>query len=254
MMEACRSVRTPCLSRIVQMVAAAQRSRAPIQKLADQVSGWFVPLVIVIAIAAFIAWSIWGPEPVWPMEWWRRRIGADHCLSVCTGLATPMSIMVWGRQRRPTWLLIKNAEALERLEKIDTIVVDKTGTLTEGRPKVTHILPAQGFDEGTLLAMAASLERASEHPLAVAIVAAADERKLVLSEPLDVDSPVGKGLTGIVSGRKVLIGSAKYLEAEGIARATGSSVPTRYAGRSRRSFWLLPTAGSPRLGHCRPNP
>ena len=205
------------LSRIVQMVATAQRSRAPIQKLADQVSGWFVPLVIAIAIAAFIVWGIWGPEP-------RLAYGMVAAVSVliiacpcALGLATPMSIMVGVGKGAQVGLLVKNAEALERLEKVDTIVVDKTGTLTEGRPKVTHVLPAAGFDETALLTMAASLERASEHPLGVAIVNAAEERKLVLTEPTDVESPVGKGLTGLVNGRRVLIGSAKYLESEGVA-------------------------------------
>lgn len=208
--------RDTMLSRIVQLVAAAQRSRAPIQRLADQVSGWFVPLVIVIAVLAFVAWMVWGPEP----RLAHALVAAVSVLIIACpcalGLATPMSIMVGVGKGAQLGLLIKNAEALERLEKVDTIVVDKTGTLTEGRPSLTQILPAEGFEEAQLLALAASLERASEHPLGVAIVAAAEDRKLKLSAPSDVDSPVGKGLTGMVDGKRVLIGSAKYLEAEGV--------------------------------------
>lgn len=215
--------RDTMLSRIVQMVAAAQRSRAPIQRLADQVSGWFVPLVILIAILAFAAWMVWGPEP----KFAHALVAAVSVLIIACpcalGLATPMSIMVGVGKGAQLGLLVKNAEALERLEKIDTIVVDKTGTLTEGKPRLTHILPADGYDEKELLVLAASLERASEHPLGVAIVAEADRRKLRLSEPGEVDSPVGKGLTGVVEGRKVLIGSAKYLEAEGISSAEWKS-------------------------------
>ncbi len=204
------------LSRIVQMVAAAQRSRAPIQKLADQVSGWFVPLVIGIAVAAFIAWGIWGPEP-------RLAYGLVAAVSVliiacpcALGLATPMSIMVGVGKGANLGLLIKNAEALERLEKVDTLVVDKTGTLTEGKPAVTAIIPANEGGEEALLRLAASLERASEHPLGLAIVNAAKERGLTLSDPTDVDSPVGKGLTGTVEGQQLHIGSAKYLKSVGI--------------------------------------
>jgi Cu+-exporting ATPase len=215
-MQATEIGRDTMLSRIVQLVAAAQRSRAPIQRLADQVSGWFVPLVIVIAVLAFLAWMVWGPEP----RLAHALVAAVSVLIIACpcalGLATPMSIMVGVGKGAQLGLLIKNAEALERLEKIDTIVVDKTGTLTEGRPSLTRIMPADGFDETEFLTLAASLERASEHPLGVAIVAAAEDRKLKLSAPSDVDSPVGKGLTGIVEGRRVLIGSAKYLEAEGV--------------------------------------
>jgi len=207
------------LARIVQMVASAQRSRAPIQKLADQVSGWFVPLVIGIAILTFAAWGIWGPEP-------RFAYGLVAAVSVliiacpcALGLATPMSIMVGVGKGASLGLLIKNAEALERLEKVDTLVVDKTGTLTEGKPAVTAIVPADDFDEARLLGLAASLERASEHPLGLAIVTAATERGLTLSDPVDVDSPVGKGLTGTVDGETVYIGSAKYLASVGIDAA-----------------------------------
>jgi len=215
-MQATEIGRDTMLSRIVQLVAAAQRSRAPIQRLADQVSGWFVPLVIVIALLAFLAWMVWGPEP----RLAHALVAAVSVLIIACpcalGLATPMSIMVGVGKGAQLGLLIKNAEALERLEKIDTIVVDKTGTLTEGRPSLTRVIPADGFDGTQLLTLAASLERASEHPLGVAIVAAAEDRTLNLSAPSDVDSPVGKGLTGIVEGRRVLIGSAKYLYAEGV--------------------------------------
>jgi heavy metal translocating P-type ATPase len=215
-MEAVQIGQDTMLSRIVQMVAAAQRSRAPIQKLADQVSGWFVPLVIAIAVAAFVAWGIWGPEP-------RLAYGLVAAVSVliiacpcALGLATPMSIMVGVGKGANLGLLIKNAEALERLEKVDTLVVDKTGTLTEGKPAVTAIIPADDIDEDGLLRLAASLERASEHPLGLAIVNAAKERGLTLADPVNVDSPVGKGLTGTVEGQQLHIGSAKYLKSVGI--------------------------------------
>jgi heavy metal translocating P-type ATPase len=215
-MEAVQIGQDTLLARIVQMVAAAQRSRAPIQKLADQVSGWFVPLVIGIAVIAFIAWGIWGPEP-------RLAYGLVAAVSVliiacpcALGLATPMSIMVGVGKGATLGLLIKNAEALERLEKVDTLVVDKTGTLTEGKPAVTAIIPANDGGEESLLRLAASLERASEHPLGLAIINAAKERGLTLSDPTDVDSPVGKGLTGMVEGQQLHIGSAKYLKSMGI--------------------------------------
>jgi len=219
-MEALQIGQDTMLSRIVQMVAAAQRSRAPIQKLADQVSGWFVPLVIGIAIVAFIAWGVWGPEP-------RLAYGLVAAVSVliiacpcALGLATPMSIMVGVGKGANLGLLIKNAEALERLEKVDTLVVDKTGTLTEGKPAVTAMIPANdGAEDSNLLRLAASLERASEHPLGLAIVNAAKERGLTLSDPSEVDSPVGKGLTGIVDGQQLHIGSAKYLASVGIDTA-----------------------------------
>src|SRR5690606_31427941 len=216
-MEATGVGRDTMLARIVQMVAAAQRSRAPIQRLADQVSGWFVPLVIVIAVLAFFAWMVWGPEPTFA----HALVAAVSVLIIACpcalGLATPMSIMVGVGKGAQLGLLVKNAEALERLERIDTLVVDKTGTLTEGRPKVTQVLPAIGFDEKILLAAAASLQRASEHPLATAIGAAALERNLELTEPQNVDSPVGKGITGVVDGRRVMVGSAKYLASAGMA-------------------------------------
>jgi P-type Cu+ transporter len=205
------------LSRIVHMVADAQRSRAPIQRLADQVAGWFVPAVIGVAIAAFLAWSIFGPSPAMTYG----LIAAVSVLIIACpcalGLATPMSIMVGVGRGARVGVLIKNAEALERLEKVDTLVIDKTGTLTEGKPKVVALAPAAGFTEDDMLRLAASLERASEHPLARAIVAAAQERGLRLSEPRDVDSPIGQGIFGSVEGRAVAIGNARFLTQRGVA-------------------------------------
>jgi Cu+-exporting ATPase len=209
--------RDTLLARIVQMVAQAQRSRAPIQRLADQVSGWFVPLVIGVALVAFAAWAIFGPEP-------RLAYGLVAAVSVliiacpcALGLATPMSIMVGVGRGAQAGVLIKNAEALERMEKVDTLVVDKTGTLTEGRPKVVATVPAQDFNETDMLRLGGSVERASEHPLAAAIVAAAAERKIELAPVLDFDSPTGKGVVGMVEGRRVALGNAKFLAELGIA-------------------------------------
>ena len=211
--------RDTLLARIVQMVAEAQRTAAPIQRLADQVSGWFVPLVILIAIAAFIAWAMFGPEP-------RFTFGLVAAVTVliiacpcALGLATPMSIMVGVGRGAELGVLIKNAVALERMEKIDTLVVDKTGTLTEGKPKVTAIVPAPGFDEQELLRLAASVERASEHPLADAIVAAADERKIALAQVNDFDSPTGKGALGKVDGKRVVLGQGRFMTELGIDTA-----------------------------------
>ncbi|MCP3393795.1 heavy metal translocating P-type ATPase [Bradyrhizobium sp. CCGB12] len=215
-MRADKVGRETLLSQIVQMVADAQRSRAPIQRLADQVAGWFVPAVIVVAITAFAAWAWFGPEP-------RLAFGLVAAVSVliiacpcALGLATPMSIMVGVGRGAQAGVLIKNAEALERMEKIDTLVVDKTGTLTEGKPKVVSIVPATGFAEGDILRMAASVERASEHPLADAIVRAAKEKQLTLSQVEQFDSPTGKGATGQVEGKTIVLGNAKYLTSIGI--------------------------------------
>ena len=202
-MRADKVGRDTLLAQIVQMVADAQRSRAPIQRLADQVAGWFVPAVIIAAIAAFAAWAAFGPEP-------KLAFGLVAAVSVliiacpcALGLATPMSIMVGVGRGAQAGVLIKNAEALERMEKIDTLVVDKTGTLTEGKPKVVAIVPAAGFQESEILRLAAGVEQASEHPLADAIVRAAKERNLDLSKVEDFDSPTGKGATGKVDGKSV---------------------------------------------------
>ena len=216
LMRAEKVGRDTVLARIVQMVAQAQRSRAPIQRLADQVSSWFVPLVIAVAVLAFAAWSIWGPEPRFTFA----LIAAVSVLIIACpcalGLATPMSVMVGVGRGAQSGVLIKNAEALERMEKVDTIVIDKTGTLTEGKPKVTTIRSAAGDDEAELLRLAASLERGSEHPLAAAIVAAAEERGLTLSNASDFDSPVGQGVVGSVDGRRVVLGNSRIMQEEGI--------------------------------------
>ncbi|MFC0239878.1 heavy metal translocating P-type ATPase [Rhodopseudomonas telluris] len=208
--------RDTMLSRIVQMVAQAQRSRAPIQGVADLVAGWFVPAVLLAAIAAFAAWATFGPEP-------RLTFALVAAVSVliiacpcALGLATPMSIMVGVGRGAQAGVLIRNAEALERMEKIDTLVIDKTGTLTEGKPKVTAIVTADGVEETDLLRLAASVERASEHPLAHAIVSAATERKIDLAEVAEFDAPTGKGASGKVAGRAVAIGTASYLGSLGI--------------------------------------
>ena len=199
------------LAQIVQMVAQAQRSRAPIQRLADTVSGWFVPTVIAIALLAAVVWGLVGPEP-------RLSYALVAAVSVliiacpcALGLATPISIMVGVGRGAHAGVLIKNAEALERFEKVDTLVLDKTGTLTEGRPSVTAILPALGFVETDILRLSASLERGSEHPLADAIVRAAKDRDIPLTEAVDFDSPVGRGVRGTIEGRQVALGNTRFL-------------------------------------------
>ena len=199
------------LSQIVQMVAQAQRSRAPIQRLADTVSGWFVPTVIAIALLAAVVWGLVGPDP-------RLSYALVAAVSVliiacpcALGLATPISIMVGVGRGAHAGVLIKNAEALERFEKVDTLVLDKTGTLTEGRPSVTAIIPAEGFTETDILRLSASLERGSEHPLADAIVRAAKDRDIPLFEAADFDSPVGRGVRGTIEGRPVALGNTRYL-------------------------------------------
>src|ERR1700736_5730741 len=215
-MRADKVGRDTLLSQIVKMVAEAQRSRAPIQRLADQVAGWFVPLVIAVALVAFGAWALFGPEP-------RMAFGLVAAVSVliiacpcALGLATPMSIMVGVGRGAQAGVLIKNAEALERMEKVNTLVVDKTGTLTEGKPKVVAIVPVKGFEESEILRLAASVERASEHPLADAIVRAAKERYLDLGKVEEFDSPTSKGATGKVDGKTIVLGNAKFLASLGV--------------------------------------
>ncbi len=229
-MRADKVGRDTMLAQIVQMVATAQRSRAPIQRLADQVASWFVPAVILVAVLAFIAWAVYGPEP-------RLTFGLVAAVTVliiacpcALGLATPMSIMVGVGRGAQAGVLIKNAEALDRMEKVDTLVVDKTGTLTEGRPKVVAVVPAPGFAEKDVLRLAAGVERASEHPLARAIVDAAAERGLAVPEASGFEAPTGKGVTATVEGRKVVIGNAKMLADSGISTTAIDAEAERLRG------------------------
>jgi P-type Cu+ transporter len=204
------------LAQIVAMVAAAQRSRAPIQRLADAVSGWFVPAVIAAAAISFVAWAVFGPPPALGFALLNAVAVLLIACPCALGLATPMSIMVGTGRGARLGILLRNAEALELLAKLDTLVVDKTGTLTEGRPRLTRIEALEGITEDELLRLAASLERASEHPLAAAIVAAASERRLALAAPGEFAAAPGKGASGAVEGRRVAVGNAALLAALGI--------------------------------------
>jgi Cu+-exporting ATPase len=208
--------RETMLAQIVQMVADAQRSRAPIQRLADSVAAWFVPTVIGIAVFAFIGWLLWGPEPALSYAMVAAVAVLIIACPCALGLATPMSIMVGVGRGAGAGVLIKNADALERFEKVDTLVVDKTGTLTEGKPRVTAVISADGIEKDGLLRLAASLERGSEHPLAGAILAAAQEKRLTLGEVQDFNAPTGKGVTGNVDGKRVVLGNATLLADLGI--------------------------------------
>jgi Cu+-exporting ATPase len=230
--------RDTMLARIVQMVAQAQRSRAPIQRLADQVSGYFVPAVIAIAVAAFAAWAIWGPHP-------RLAFGLVAAVTVliiacpcALGLATPMSIMVGVGRGAQAGILIKNAEALERMERVDTLVVDKTGTLTEGKPTLVSIAPADGFTEEDVLRNAAAVEAASEHPLARAIVDAANRRGIALPAMSGFDSPTGKGVVGTVESRHVILGSARFLREHGIEIASLEAEAERLRAEGATAIFL----------------
>ncbi|MGB6299727.1 MAG: copper-translocating P-type ATPase, partial [Rivularia sp. (in: cyanobacteria)] len=206
-MEATRVGSDTMLAQIVEMVANAQRSRAPIQKYADRVAGYFVPAVIVIAAIAFVAWAIWGPSPAFSYA----LIAAVAVLIIACpcalGLATPMSIMTATGRGAQAGVLIKNAEALERFEKVDTLIVDKTGTLTEGKPRLVAVLPETGSDDTEVLRLAASLERGSEHPLAEAIVRGAEERSVPLAQANDFEAITGKGVIGTVGGKSIALGN-----------------------------------------------
>ena len=213
-MRADKIGRDTMLARIVQMVAEAQRSRAPIQRTADRVAAWFVPAVIVVAVGAFLVWATVGPDPRLAHA---LIVAVTVLIIACPcalGLATPMSIMVGVGRGAGLGVLIKNAEALELMEKVNTLVVDKTGTLTEGRPSVTAIVPAPGFDRDELMRVAAGVERASEHPLGRAIVDAATDAGLPIPDVIDFDAPAGKGVTGRVEGHRVVLGSAKFLSGQ----------------------------------------
>src|ERR1019366_4897542 len=204
------------LARIVHMVSEAQRSRAPIQKLTDAVAGYFVPVVVGIAVLTFVIWAVAGPSP----RLAHALVNAVAVLIIACpcalGLATPMSIMVAMGKGATNGVLFRSAQAIEFMRKVDTLVVDKTGTLTEGKPKLVSVQPAQGFDESRLLRLAASLERASEHPLAAAIVAGAEERKIALSPAESFESVTGKGVKARVEGALVLLGNRKIMDDAGI--------------------------------------
>jgi Cu+-exporting ATPase len=216
LMRAEKVGRDTMLARIVQMVAQAQRSRAPIQRLADRVSAWFVPLVIAVAVVAFLAWAFAGPQPRLAHA---LVIAVSVLIIACPcalGLATPMSIMVGVGRGAGAGVLIKNAEALERMEKVDTLIIDKTGTLTQGRPGLTAFVTAQGYQQDEVLRLAASVEQASEHPLALAILRAAQARDLPLAPVHDFTAPTGRGASGSVESRRVALGSAKFMQELGI--------------------------------------
>ncbi|MGH9330422.1 MAG: heavy metal translocating P-type ATPase [Vicinamibacterales bacterium] len=222
------------LAQIVRMVGEAQRSRAPIQRLADRISAWFVPAVVVVAILSFVAWAIWGPEP-------RLALALVNAVAVliiacpcALGLATPMAIMVGTGRGATAGVLIKNAEALERFEKVDTLVVDKTGTLTEGKPSLVTVLRAGTVDETALLRLAAAVEQPSEHPLAGAIVRGAKERNIVIPAADQFESITGKGVRGRVAGRDVLVGTQALVRdySVDVAAVTGNADELRKQGQT----------------------
>jgi Cu+-exporting ATPase len=226
------------LAQIVHMVAAAQRSRAPIQRMADQVSAWFVPVVVLVALLTFAAWLVWGPSPALSYALITSVAVLIIACPCALGLATPMSIMVGVGRGAQHGVLIRDAEALERMEKVDTLVVDKTGTLTEGRPKVVHVEPAPGFEADPILQKLASVERASEHPLAMAVVAAAQERGLALSQVADFDSPVGKGVVGSVGGAHVVSGAPRFLAEHGVDVAPLAAAAEQQRSRSATVIYV----------------
>ena len=218
-MRATRVGSETTLARIVAMAAEAQRSRAPVQRVVDDAAAWFVPMVIAVAALAFLAWMAVGPEPRLTYALLAAVAVLIIACPCALGLATPMSIIVGVGRGAQNGVLVKNAEALERMEKIDTLVVDKTGTLTEGKPKVTAVLPAPGFTDAEVLHLAAAVERASEHPLALAVVRAAEERGIPSAVATDFEAPTGKGALGTVEGRRVAVGNGRFLEEQGVDAA-----------------------------------
>jgi heavy metal translocating P-type ATPase len=237
-MRADRIGQDTVLAQIVRMVASAQRSRAPIQRLADQVSGWFVQAVLVIAALAFVAWAVWGPEPRLAFALVAAVTVLIIACPCALGLATPMSIMVGVGRGAQAGVLIKNAEALERLERIDTLVVDKTGTLTRGRPEVVAVLPAEGLTEDGLLRLAAGLERPSQHPLAEAVVRAAEARGLAIPPVEGFDAPMGRGVTGTVEGRRVAVGNARLMAELGVDPGPLAAEAERLRGDGATVFFV----------------
>ena len=227
------------LSQIVEMVAEAQRSRAPIQKLADQVAGYFVPAVVLVAVAAFVAWSNWGPPPAMAYA----LVAAVSVLIIACpcalGLATPMSIMTATGRGAQAGVLIRNAEALERFARVGTLIVDKTGTLTEGKPTLVAVVPEAGMDEAGLLRLAASLERGSEHPLAEAIVAGAEDRGIVLSGVEGFEAVTGKGVKGLVEGKTVALGNAKLLADLGLDGGAAGEMANQRRDRGETVMFVV---------------
>jgi P-type Cu+ transporter len=226
------------LARIVAMVAEAQRSRAPIQRLADRVSGYFVPAVLGVAVLTFLAWAVWGPPPAMAYGLLAAVSVVIIACPCALGLATPMSIGVGIGKGATAGVLIKSADALERLEKVDTLVVDKTGTLTEGRPTVVSIVPASGWDDVRVLGLAASLERASEHPLAAAVVSEAARRGVAIEEPSDFASMTGKGVTGKVGALAVALGNARLMSDAGIELGSFQQVAERLRGDGATALFV----------------
>jgi Cu+-exporting ATPase len=237
-MRADRIGQDTVLARIVRMVAQAQRSQAPIQRLADEVSAWFVPAVVGIATLAFVAWAVWGPEPRLAYALVAAVTVLIIACPCALGLATPMSIMVGVGRGAQAGVLIKNAEALERLERIDTLVVDKTGTLTQGRPEVVAVVPAAGFGEAEVLRLTAGLERPSQHPLAEAVVRAAEKRGLALPAVEGFDAPAGRGVTGTVEGRRVAVGNARLMADLGVDAAPLTAEAERLRGEGATAFFV----------------
>ena len=231
------------LAQIVRMVSEAQRSRAPIQRLADVVASWFVPAVVAAAVVTALAWSLWGPEP-------RLAYALVNAVAVliiacpcALGLATPMSIMVATGRGAQAGVLIKSAEALEVLEKVDTVVVDKTGTLTEGKPRLVAVVAAAGFSEDEVLALAAGLERGSEHPLAAAVLAGAAERGVTPARVESFQSVTGQGVTGLAKGRRVALGNVRLLGAEA-ADATALAARAEELRRDGQTVMFLAVDGA----------
>ena len=247
-MEAQRVGSDTLLAQIVRLVGDAQRSRAPIQHLADTVAGWFVPAVIGVAVVTFVVWGFVGPEP----RFAHALVNAVAVLIIACpcalGLATPMSIMVGTGRGAEMGVLLRNAEALELMEQIDTVVVDKTGTLTEGRPTLTTVSAQAGFTETQLLALVASLEQVSEHPLASAIVGGARERRVPLLEVAEFQSHTGKGVTGVVGGRQVAVGNPQLLADRGVDAGALIGIANELRGRGETVVFAAVDGGAGRAG------
>ncbi len=236
--EAGRVGQDSMLSQIVQMVAKASRSRAPIQSLADRVAAWFVPTVILCAVIAFIVWAIWGPEPAMSYALINAVAVLIIACPCALGLATPMSILVASGKGASVGVLFRDAEAIQTLRDVDTLVVDKTGTLTEGQPTLTEVIVAEGFDESSVLQMAASLERGSEHPLADAIVSGARERDLEMCDVEDFDSVTGQGVTGQLESRRIALGNAALMETVGVEVGALAERAEALRGEGRTAIFL----------------